>query len=220
MIRAVVIKELREVALFAALALFVGLAYVSALTGMKLFNVLEIFPREPADVPFVGASEAIYFGVIGGGLAVVLGFRQSYWETFTSTALFLFHRPLSRGMFLWLKLATGIVTVLVCTAFPILLYAWWAAAPGHHAGPFDWSMTAFTWQVWLTLPLAYLAAFAGGIRNGRWFGSRLLPTGAGLFAGAVLQFLPWWWMLGLPLVVLLSVVYLGVISFEAHIRDY
>ena len=40
-------------------------------------------------------------------------------------------------------------------------------------------MTGPAFQVWLLMPLAYLGAFASGIRPARWFGSRLLAARIG-----------------------------------------
>ena len=91
------------------------------------------------------------------------------------------------------KLSTGIGLLLVCTLLPILIYATWAALPGTHPGPFEWSMTGPAFQVWLLLPLAYLGAFASGIRPARWFGSRLLPlVSVGLPASVLAMLSPWW----------------------------
>ena len=71
---------------------------------------------------------------------------------------------------------------LAFSAVPILVYAWWAATPGTHAGPFEWSMTLPAWQLWLSITAIYLAAFLVGMRPARWIGSRLLPLVAvGLF---------------------------------------
>jgi len=39
-------------------------------------------------------------------------------------------------------------------AVPMVLYGWWASLPGSHASPFDWSMTADAWSVWLSLTAA------------------------------------------------------------------
>ena len=118
------------------------------------------------------------------------------------------------------KLLVGVVVYLVCAAAATLAYAWWAATPGTHASPFEWSMTVQTWKVWIAMPLVYLGAFLSGIRPGRWVGTRLLPlAAAGAVTGLVL-FLPWWPVCGLGMIALSSVVLVGNILFVARARDY
>lgn len=220
MIRALVTKELREVALLAALALVVELAIVSNLIGMKLFTWLIFVPTHPTPLPFVEQGFTSFIAVTGAILALALGFRQSYWETFRGTTLFLFHRPVSRTTILSIKLLTGLVLAMAVTALPILLYAGWAAADGTHAGPFEWSMTTPTWNLWSALPLVYLGAFASGIREARWFGSKLFPLIPACALVPLLQIIPWWWPLGFPIVCLLSLGYIGFITGIAAERDY
>ena len=127
------------------------------------------------EVPFVGDNFVTMYVFIGAALAVTLGFRQSAWEPSQGTALYLLHLPLGRHTIFATKLMTGIGELLVCTLLPILVYATWAAMPGTHPGPFEWSMTGPAFRIWLLMPLVYLGAFASGIRPARWFGSRLLP---------------------------------------------
>ena len=95
----------------------------------------------PPDVPFVQDNFATLLFFIGAALAIALGFRQSAWEPHQGTALYLLHLPLSRRTIILTKLITGIGLLLVCTLLPILIYAIWAAMPGTHPGPFEWSMT-------------------------------------------------------------------------------
>src|ERR1700679_3491019 len=148
MVLAIVRKELRETRLFAALAVGVYLIYVSRMTGQwgrllnSLFGWVPGLNVEMSDIPFVQGNflPLLFFG--GVALALVLGFRQSAWEPSQGTALYLLHLPLPRPTLFMTKLATGIGILLLCTLLPILLYGTWAAWPGTHPGPFEWSMTA------------------------------------------------------------------------------
>jgi hypothetical protein len=103
---------------------------------------------------------------------------------------------------------------------PILVYALWAAMPGTHPGPFEWSMTRPAFQVWLLMPLVYLAAFASGIRPARWFGSRLLPLFSVAFTCTILTLISRWWLIAFPLFVLVAAAYVSDILWEAETRDY
>jgi hypothetical protein len=80
-------------------------------------------------------------------------------------------------------------------------------------------MTTPAFQIWLLMPLAYLGAFASGIRQARWFGSRLLPLVAMAVPGAFLYLLPYLWMTALPLFALEAVLVSNIL-WEADSRDY
>jgi hypothetical protein len=157
---------------------------------------------------------------IGAALAITLGFRQSAWEPSQGTAQYLLHLPLSRRTIFVTKLTTGVSLLLGCTLLPIVIYAIWAAVPGTHAGPFEWSMTWPAFQVWLIMPLAYLGAFASGIRPARWFGSRLLPLVSAGLAGSILAGLTPWWPIALPLLLLVAAVLVSDILWEVETRDF
>jgi hypothetical protein len=96
---------------------------------------------------------------------------------------FLFHRPATRRWLIGMKLLTGTVVYLACVAAPIVCYGLWAATPGTHASPFEWSMTVPSWTMAFGMTALYLGAFLTGIRPGRWSRSRLLPLAGA--AGAV-----------------------------------
>ncbi len=226
MVLAIVKKELRETRAFAVLALVVYLIYLSNLTGQWgrllswIFAWVPGMNLEPPDVPFVeGPFERILF-FIGAALAITLGFRQSAWEPSQGTAQYLLHLPLSRRTIFVTKLTTGISLLLGCTLVPILIYAIWAAMPATHAGPFEWSMTVPAFQVWLLMPLAYLGAFASGIRPARWYGSRLLPLVSVALPGSILVGLAQWWLIALPLLLLVAAVLVSDILWEVETRDF
>lgn len=216
MIKALVKKELREVAWIGAAALVLYLAFVSNLIGLKLFSWSY---AEEHGIPFVATSFIWPFAWISAGLALVLGVRQSKWEVERGTAVFLFHRPLRRTTIIRTKLLTGIAVYFLIAAIPILLYGAWAATPGTHAAPFEWSMTAPAFRVWLAMALLYLGAFASGIRPARLFGSRLLPLAASGLLVAPLSLLPWW-IVTLPGTLLFALLFASNIQWEVQQRDF
>jgi hypothetical protein len=216
MIKALVVKELREAAGLVALAVLATAYALAELTGTRLVpwqnNWLYGYP-------FIDDELAFYFWIVGCGLAIALGLRQTAWELGQNTFLFLLHRPVSRRFVFGFKLMVGISLVMLIAALMVAFYAWWEATPGHMAAPFYWSMTVPAWQMCLSLPPMYLGAFLAGIRPGRWFGSRLLPIVAGMLAAAVANSVPWVW-----LTVLLSFVVSGVLTagifYYVQSRDY
>jgi ABC-type transport system involved in multi-copper enzyme maturation permease subunit len=226
MVLAIVRKELRETRLFAALALGLYLIYLIKLTR-EARGVLSEFTRwlpgtseELPDVPFVQDYFLNVLFLIGVPLAIALGFRQSAWEPSQGTAQYLLHLPLHRRTIFLTKLGTGIGLLLVCMVLPIVIYAAWAAAPGTHPGPFEWSMTAPALRLSLLMPLAYLGAFASGIRPARWVGSRLLPLFAVSIPGIISYSLPLWWSVGLPLALVVAAALVSDILWEAGTRDF
>lgn len=222
--RALLGKELREVAGIAAAAVGCYLALAASLMGAKLFDWIPGMPNGTNEVPFTGGGFQSLFVLVSVVFAVALGFRQSAWESARGTYLFLLHRPVRRDAVFLLKLATGAGVFLACAAAPIVIYGWWASVPGHHAGPFEWSMAKGAVQFALLIPLLYLGAFLSGLRPARWFGTRLLPLVASALVLILLVNLPWlfnlpWWVLGL----LLAALYAGLavtICHVARVRDY
>jgi ABC-type transport system involved in multi-copper enzyme maturation permease subunit len=226
MVLAIVRKELRETRAFAALSLGLYLIYVSSLTG-KLSPVLTSLlgwvpgmDGQRAEIPFVQDNFVIMYVLIGAALAMTLGFRQAAWEPSQGTALYLLHLPLARRTIYLTKLLTGTGLLLACTLAPILIYATWASMPRTHPGPFEWSMTGPAFHIWLLMPLAYLGAFASGIRPARWFGSRLLPLVSVAIPAIVSYALPHWWLIGFPLLFIVAAVLVSDILWETETRDF
>jgi ABC-type transport system involved in multi-copper enzyme maturation permease subunit len=226
MILALVRKELRETWSFAALALVLYVVYVTKMMGKGgpvLTSLLGLFPgmsESPPDVPFVQGNFTSMLFFIGAVLAIALGFRQSAWEPSQGTALYLLHLPMTRRTIILTKLLTGIGLLLVCTLLPIVIYAAWAALPGTHPGPFEWSMTGPAFRTWLILPLVYLGSFASGIRPARWFGSRLLPLFSVAVPAVLAYVVPSWWLIGLPILCLVDVWLVVDILWEHETRDF
>jgi hypothetical protein len=218
MLKALVIKELRESAIVIAVAGLAALWSLSALMGY-LFLPIPV-PFEPASggIPFVNDGFLFLFSLVVGGLAIALGLKQSGGEARRGTYYFLLHRPATRRFIFGTKLAVGTAAVLVLGGLLIVLYAMWAATPGKVAAPFYWSMTLGAWQLGLGFVLIYLGAFLSGIRPARWFGTRLMP----LLTAGVLAFIPGfqvWWLTILVVAVCVA-LYTACILYYANVRDY
>lgn len=177
-----VLKELREVAPLGGLALAVYACAVAQLTGFELV----FWPvRRQYGIPFVEDEFAFEVSCVSVCLAIALGMRQTVGESVRGTWVWLLHRPACRHRLIAVKLITGAVVYLICAASPIIVYACWAAIPGTHASPFDWSMTFDAWQQWICVVALYFASFLCGIWPARWFGAKLLPLAGA--AGLVLS---------------------------------
>ncbi len=218
--KALVRKELREVVGITALALAGYVMLVASLMGARVFDWFPGMPRGTNEVPFVGSEFIVFFTIVSVLFAVALGFRQSAWESSRGTFLFLLHRPLRRETIFLLKLAVGMGVLVLCMSLPIVLYGLWAATPGRHPSPFVWSMSEPAWQILLETPLLYLGAFLSGLRPARWFGTRLLPLCAVAAIMPLVDAVPWWWSLGLPLTLLVCGLLTANICYVARERDY
>jgi hypothetical protein len=218
--RALTLKELREVFGISAIALAAYLALVINLMGAKVFDWIPGMPAGTSGVPFVDGDFTVIFVLVSVVFAIALGFRQSAWESAKGTFLFLLHRPASRNTIFLTKLAAGTGVLLLCACLPIVLYAWWAAVPGHHPGPFEWAMTESVWRLTLQMPVLYLGAFLSGLRPGRWLGTRLLPLIAAALLVVVVNMLPWSWPIGLTIMVTLYALLVANICLVARVRDF
>lgn len=215
MYRAMIYKELRETAGLAALALAALFVLITAEMGM---GILPLLDSGRGNVPFLGSTS--FFVYVAVFFTIALGFRQTAWELWQGTFMFLLHRPVARERLILAKLLIGAAVYLVCSAVPVLAFALWAATPGTHASPFFWSMTLPIWKIWIAMTVLYVGAFASGLLDGRWLGRRLLPLAAAAVATAAISVLPWWWLTGFPLLVVSLAVGVRVVFYIARRREY
>ena len=174
MLKALALKELRELAPIAGPALCVYALIVARATGVEFF-FFQFWPRSYNEVPFVTDGFINQIVLVSICLAVALAIRQTIGESRRATWHWLLHRPIARERVMLVKLATGTALYLVCGALPILWYACWAAMPRKHPSPFYWSMTAEAWESWALAASLYFAAFLCGLWPARSFGPRWAP---------------------------------------------
>lgn len=176
---ALVMKELRLAVGAGAVACLAFLLVVAKFAEITGFGWMRTFISSGGVFPFLTDGFAQPFGAIAVLLAVGLAVLQTATESRGGAWLFLLHRPVSRRAILCSKLAAGLSVLLVCSALPIVLYGAWAARPGTHASPFEWSMTTETWRLWWAMPPLYLGTLLTMWRPARWLGTRSLPCVAG-----------------------------------------
>jgi hypothetical protein len=181
MVRVLALKELREtgwVWLLAAAALIVlalDAMRMPLLPGVVSILISQSYRSGGAEIPFVGGQIAVNFGFGMGLFGIVLGLRQTFGELRGGTFPLTLHLPMSRRSLFAVKLVTGIALIWGLGGIALATVCWWAATPGTHASPFEWSMTADSWRTWFAMPIVYLGAFTTGISPARWFGTRLFP---------------------------------------------
>jgi hypothetical protein len=216
MTSALVYKELRETIGIAlgGLIVLAGLA----LAEMGWNPLLGIQAARGSEIPFISDGFVFEFGVVAGALAAALGMRQSLGDFWGEAHQFLLTRPVNRKTLYRIKLAVGLAIYLVCGALPIAIYGWWAATPGTHASPFEWSMTNSSWTCWLAMTAVYLGALLSGVRPAAWFGTRLAPLSATIFAAVAAIVVGGW--PGLIILVAADAVLILSIRFVTNTRDF
>jgi hypothetical protein len=219
MTKSLALKELRETAWIGGIAAAIFAYFFVYETG---YDILFMQPTYRGNgIPFISDSfvNGMTFYLVAGTCAAALGFRQSVWESFRGTYLFLLHRPISQTRLIGVKLAVGVGIYLAVTGLATLAYALWAATPGTHPSPFYWSMTTNEWTVWLSLSVLYFGAFLSGIREARWYATRLLPLLGALLLTA-LSVAPFGWWFRAASVVVMNSLFVAAILYVARTRDY
>ncbi|MGA2256111.1 MAG: hypothetical protein ABSG53_15800 [Thermoguttaceae bacterium] len=217
MLKALVLKELRETAWIALIGLVAHLAFVANYAG---YDVLPFWSTGRVAIPFLDDRFVSSFCLVSIALAVALGLRQTAFESGRGTWLFLLHRPVSMRHVLAVKLAVGTGLYLICGLITILSYAAWAAMPGKHPSPFLWWMTADAWKAWGAIAVVYLGAFLSGMRPAHWFGTRLLPLVAGGLLAMLVGLALFWPLLGIAVFLLVAACLVSLIHFTARTRDF
>ncbi|HEX3313566.1 MAG TPA: hypothetical protein VHR72_01690 [Gemmataceae bacterium] len=181
MIRALAIKELRETAWIWLLA--AAWFFVTAMEAMRIsllpdfLGAMGQFPfRSAGEIPFVSSSIASSIGLGMALFGVALGIGQTAGEMRSGTYPLTLHLPISRRKLFAVKLGVGLFLVWGIGGIALGSICLWAATPGTHASPFEWSMTLDAWRVWFAAPIAYLGGIATGLLPARWFGTRLFPA--------------------------------------------
>lgn len=227
MYKALAFKELREIGwiggiILAATVLVVLDQIGGAVSPWQLlsFGMIPVDPLAPRKIPFLHESLAVDLAwvTVAGGLA--LGFRQVFGETFRSTWLFLLHRPAPRSRIMLTKLGVGAGLLLATTVLPLVVLAIWAAMPQTHASPFDWRMTNVAFRICFGATAIYLAAFLTGLRDARWYGSRLFPLVFAALAMAWICIVIWWPVTGWLVAFVVDAIYVAAILLTAQMREY
>jgi hypothetical protein len=135
----------------------------------------------------MGPHELMQFGhlfyasIVAALFGAVLGFLQVSPEARGDKRSLLLHRPLSCSQIFISKALAGIGLYLLAVGVPFAWVVYVAATPGHIAQPFGWPMVLPWLADILTGLVYYFAGMLAAQSDGRWYGSRCLGLGAGLF---------------------------------------
>lgn len=165
--RAIIIKEIRENAIWAllmSLGLSAALGYAvhaDARSGLSLVGNVMVM------------VSAVGFPIIGfalGLLQVLQDRRIGRWG-------FLTHRPISRTKIFFAKVIAGLLLYVLSSGLPLAVVVPWVATPGHLSAPFDWHMILPRLSDLLGGIIWYSTGLLVAAREARWIGSRLMPMG-------------------------------------------
>ena len=104
MLKALVIKELRESAGIVAVAVLAAAYTLAMMTGMRIFPVFNSF-ASATGFPFVSDGFSTLYVLVIGALAIALGLKQAAGEGRRGTYYFLLHRPATRRFIFGTKLS-------------------------------------------------------------------------------------------------------------------
>ena len=125
-------------------------------------------------------------GLMIGLAQVVLENRGDNWG-------FLTHRPVPRSTLFWGKAVSGILLYFVAVSVPLVCGLLWIATPGHLPMPFDVHMTFPVIADILCGLVYYFAGLLTGMRDARWYASRVMGIGSGVVCSSALSVVPEFW---------------------------
>ena len=201
--RAMVWKEARENLKWAALA-FVGTAGTLLVVLQELLGWGRGQPR--TDSPLTDDGFLAATTVCAAAAALLLGLTQTLPEKRPDQWAFLVHRPVSRTRLFLAKALTGLGLYFVAVGLPFACAVAWVAMPGHMGAPFDAGMAQPALADLLGGVPYYFAGIVIGMREARWYGSRVLAAALAGVCSAVVVFVPSFWHAVIAVVVAAAVL--------------
>ncbi len=142
--------------------------------------------------------------------ATLLGLLQTVPEFWRGQWAFLIHRPITmRGLFFG-KVVGGLVLYGAGMLLPLCGAVVWAMIPGRVAAPFSWRATLPAVADILGGVAFYFAALLIGMRQVRWYGSRVLPLALAICCEALVMGVPEFWQ-----AVIVVAVSVGILAAAA-----
>ena len=147
-------------------------------------------------------------GLFLGVLHVLTEKRRDLWA-------FLVHRPMSRTTIALAKMSAGLVLYFLAVGLPLAAANAWLAMPGHVPAPFYWPMVLPGLADVLTGSVYYLAGLLVGMRDARWYGSRVLAVGVAIICSVIVVLASYFWLALLAIIVAAGV--LGVAAWGSFV---
>jgi len=119
-------------------------------------------------------TDASFFCILFGA---ILGWLQTRNEAHRDLWAFLIHRPVTRAEIFWSKTMAGLCLYIFGAGLPLLILVLVVRMPGHVAAPFEWAMVLPLVSIFLSGVAYYFAGLLTGLRQARWYGSRIFGLG-------------------------------------------
>ena len=190
---AMIWKELREGLKWAALALLLT-------AGAVIFVLANHRGFGPGHTQYRGVGSPILADdfqavtiIASAVTALLLSLAQTMPEKRLDKWAFLVHRPVSRTRLLLGKIIAGLILYAIAVGVPFLGAILWVATPGHVPAPFEPAMALPGVADLLAGVMYYFAGMLIGLREARWYGSRVLPIGLAITASVAVFAVPAFW---------------------------
>ncbi len=189
--RAMIWKEFRENGKWAALgmlAMSVGLGWV-LIDHASRFRFRDYAEYQSSGTPLL--SDPFQAVVIVGSavIALLIALAQTLPEKRLDQWAFLVHRPVPRSKLIGCKVAAGLMLYFFAVVMPVAVSVIWVAMPNHVPAPFVAGMATPSIIDVLAGVAYYFAGLVIGLRDARWYGSRILVLGAPIAASLLAFFI-------------------------------
>jgi hypothetical protein len=182
---AMIWKEGRETLKWAALVLLgTAIAVVLVLWNHRGTDLVERGYAHPGTPLLTEEFQAVTI-VAGAAAALLIALAQTLPEKRLDKWAFLIHRPVTPSRLLIGKIMAGLGLYVLAVGLPYAAAVIWVATPGHVPAPFEPGMLLAGTADLLAGVMYYFAGMVIGLREARWYGSRVLalaPAIVGSFA--------------------------------------
>jgi hypothetical protein len=214
--KALILKDLREnlKAALIGLVIFSLLLFRSyQIAGSTLATLLagamtnQIIALQPLLSPNLLADAGFFCAIFGAAL----GWLQTRNEAHRDLWAFLIHRPVTRAEIFRGKITAGLCLYAFGAGLPLAILVAVARIPGHVAAPFEWAMVLPLVSFFLAGVDFYFAGMLTGLRQARWYASRVFGLGLAIITVSLGGTLPetWQWLtlIALAAVILAAAVW-------------
>jgi hypothetical protein len=126
-------------------------------------------------------------------VGLMIGIAQVVLENHGDSWGFLTHRPMQRSGLFWGKALAGITLYFAAVGLPLSGASVWAAIPGHLPMPMDVRMVLPLIADILCGLVYYFAGLLTGMREAKWYASRVMGIGIGIVCSHAVTVVPEFW---------------------------
>lgn len=203
-------KELRENRVLAILATLI-LIVLFFRSGLAAINSAKLVSMEKGGSiqmlqPLIAEDFLTPLAVICGLFGTILGWMQMFTERHRDLHAYLLHRPLTPSAIFRSKVMAGLLLYTTAMGLPLGLFILWTSLPGSVAAPFELPMILPALAYLMCGIVCYFTAMLVCVRNAKWQGSRIWPTGITVFVFLASATLPHAWLVGIVIAIAITMM--------------